>query len=158
MASGYQSRDFLLSICTHLFYTCLNNNNFMPLPIKMQLSKKKKRCNCHLYKGLCSSTPHKAELQSLCSNNIHLWVMVTPFWVQPHFLLCCCLVAVTSDPFEIPWTVAHQASMSMVFPKKEYWSGLPIPFPGDSSWPGIKPTSPALAGGFFTTEPPGYIL
>ena len=41
------------------------------------------------------------------------------------------------------------------FPRKEYWSGLPFPSPGDLLNPGIKPTSlmsPALAGGFFTTS------
>ena len=43
----------------------------------------------------------------------------------------------------------------MGFPRQEYWSGLPFPSPGDLSHPGIKPTSPALAGRFFTTEPPG---
>ena len=34
-------------------------------------------------------------------------------------------------------------------------SGLPFPSPGDPPIPGVKPTSPALAGGFFSTEPPG---
>ena len=46
----------------------------------------------------------------------------------------------------------------MGFPRQEYWSGLPFPSPGDLSDPGIEPVSPAfpaLAGGFFTTEPPG---
>ena len=41
------------------------------------------------------------------------------------------------------------------FPRQEYWSGLPFPPPGDFPNPGIKPTSPALAGGFFATAPPG---
>ena len=35
--------------------------------------------------------------------------------------------------------------------RQKYWSGLPFP-PGDLPDPGIKPTSPTLAGGFFTTE------
>ena len=48
-----------------------------------------------------------------------------------------------------------QASLSMGFPKQEHWSGLPSPSPGDLPDPGSKPTCPALAGGFFTTEPPG---
>ena len=43
----------------------------------------------------------------------------------------------------------------MGFPKQEYWSGLPFPSPGDLPNPGIEPTPPALAGRFFTTEPPG---
>ena len=37
--------------------------------------------------------------------------------------------------------------------KKEYWSGLPFPPPGDRSISGIEPVFPALAGGIFTTEP-----
>ena len=57
-----------------------------------------------------------------------------------------------------PWTVAHQAPLSMGFPRQEYWSRLPFPSPGDLSNPGIEPASPALAGGFFTTEPPGELF
>jgi len=40
----------------------------------------------------------------------------------------------------------------MGFPKQEYWGGSPFPPPGDLPNPGIKITSPALAGRFFTTE------
>ena len=45
----------------------------------------------------------------------------------------------------------------MGFHRQEYWSGLPFPTPEDLPDPGIKPVSPAspaLAGRFFTTEPP----
>ena len=62
-----------------------------------------------------------------------------------------------SHSFVTPWTVAHQASLSMGFPRQEFWSGLPFPYPGDLPDLGIKPASPALAGGFFTTEPPGKL-
>ena len=51
--------------------------------------------------------------------------------------------------------IAHQASLSMGFPRQEYWSGLPFPSPGDLPDLGIKPTSLALSGRFFITEPPG---
>ena len=57
-----------------------------------------------------------------------------------------------------PWTVAWQAPLSMVLSRQEYWGGLPFSSPGDIPNPGIKsmfPASPALAGGFFITEPPG---
>ena len=54
-----------------------------------------------------------------------------------------------------PWTVAHQAPLSMGFSRQEYWSGLPFPSPGDLSKPGIKPGSPALSGGFFASSVPG---
>ena len=45
--------------------------------------------------------------------------------------------------------------MVFVSPFLTYWSGLPFPPPGDLPDPGMEPTSPALAGGFFTTEPLG---
>ena len=43
-----------------------------------------------------------------------------------------------------PWTVAHQASLSLGFPRQEYWNVLPFPSPGDLFSPGIKPMSPVL--------------
>ena len=57
--------------------------------------------------------------------------------------------------FVAPWTVAHQAPLSVGFSRQEYQSGLPFPSLGDLHDPGMKPSSPALAGGFFTTEPSG---
>ena len=54
-----------------------------------------------------------------------------------------------------PWTVDLQAPLSIGFSRHEYWSALPFPSPVDLPNPGIKPVSPALAGGFFVTEPPG---
>ena len=64
--------------------------------------------------------------------------------------LCC------SQLFATPWTVAHQALLSMEFSQQEYWSGLPFPIPGDLPNPGIRPmspVSPALVGRFLTTAP-----
>ena len=43
----------------------------------------------------------------------------------------------------------------MGFSRQEYWGGLPLPSPGNPPDPGMEHTPPALAGGFFTTEPPG---
>ena len=54
--------------------------------------------------------------------------------------------------FAIPWTVAYQAPRPMGFFRQEYWSRLPFPSPGDLPNPGIEPTSPAVAGRFFTTR------
>ena len=56
-------------------------------------------------------------------------------------------------------TPVHQAPLSMGFPRQN-WSGLPFPPPRDLPGPGIDPSSlisPALAGRFFTTEPPGFL-
>ena len=57
--------------------------------------------------------------------------------------------------FATLWTVACQDPLSMGFSRQEYWSGLPFLPPGDLPNPGIQPSSPALIGRFFTTEPPG---
>ena len=60
--------------------------------------------------------------------------------------------SVASD-FVAPWTVALQAPLSMEFSGQEYSSGFAISFQENLPNPSVKPTSPALAGGFFTTEP-----
>ena len=63
--------------------------------------------------------------------------------------------------FVTPWTVAHQVPLPMVFCWKEYWSTLPCPPQRDLPGSGLKPSFPAvscIAGGFFTTEPPGKPL
>ena len=57
--------------------------------------------------------------------------------------------------FVTPWTVDLQPTLSMELFRQEYWSRLPFPSPEDLPKPGIEPKSPALAGEFFTTEPPG---
>ena len=57
--------------------------------------------------------------------------------------------------FATPWTIALQVPMSIEFSRREYWSGLPFPAPGNLPNPGIESmslASPALAGGFFTTS------
>ena len=57
--------------------------------------------------------------------------------------------------FRTPWTIAHQAPLSMGLPKEKYWGGLPCPPPGDLPNPGVKLLSlatPALASVFFITS------
>ena len=60
-----------------------------------------------------------------------------------------------SNSFVTPMTIARQAHLSKGFLWQEYWSGLLFLSPEDLPDPGIKPVSPALSGGFFTTELPG---
>ena len=65
--------------------------------------------------------------------------------------------SVESSSLQCPWTLAHQAPLSVEFSRQEYWSGLPFPPPRDLPDPGIEPVSPAspaVAGRFFTLEPP----
>ena len=78
-------------------------------------------------------------------------------WFDLHFPDNQCVLSRFSHVrlFVSLWTVTHQASLSMGFSRQEYCSGLSYPPPGDFPVPGIKPMlliSPALAGGFFTTN------
>ena len=63
--------------------------------------------------------------------------------------------SVGSDSLWTPWTIALQAPPSMGFSKREYWSGLPCPPPGDLPDPGIKPRSPTLQVDSLLSELPG---
>ena len=54
-----------------------------------------------------------------------------------------------------PWTVTHQASLSMEFSRQEYWGGWPVPSIGDLPDPGIEPRSLALQSDSLPSEPPG---
>ena len=56
--------------------------------------------------------------------------------------------------FATPWTVAHQAPLSMGFSRQEFWSGLPRPLPCHLPNPGIEPRSPALQADSLPSEPP----
>ena len=74
--------------------------------------------------------------------------------------MCMCVLSCSgmSNSLSPHGLVSCQAPLSMGFSRREYWSGLPFPPPGDLSDPGVKPmssVSPALAGRLFTTEPPG---
>ena len=62
---------------------------------------------------------------------------------------------VMSSSFATPWTIAHQAPLSMRFPRQEYWSELPFPSPRVLPYPGFESIFCALAGEFLTTEPRG---
>ena len=85
-------------------------------------------------------------VQSLQSNNAPLkidLIIVVIVLLLSHVWLICHPVA------------CRPPGLYVGFPMQEYWSGLPYSSPGDLPNPGIKPMSPALAGGFFTREPPG---
>ena len=72
--------------------------------------------------------------------------------------MCVFSRSVVSNSLQPISTVAHQAPLLMGIFRQEYWSELPFPYPGDLPDPGIEPVSPkslALAGRFFTTDPPG---
>ena len=54
-----------------------------------------------------------------------------------------------------PWTIAHEAPLSMGFSSQEYWNRLPFPTSGDLSHPGTEPRSPTLQPESLPSEPPG---
>ena len=89
----------------------------------------------------------------LCCNYCMVFSCTSIAWFSVlNWIYVCVLSHV--QLFAPPWTVGHQAPLSIEFSRQEYWSGLLFPTPGDLSHPGIKPMCPALAGRFFTTVPP----
>ena len=86
--------------------------------------------------------------------------MDTVYDHQNYVSLCVCVSAVLSHVrlFVTPSTIARQAPLSMGFSRKEYWSGLPSPSPGDLPEPWVESTSAALVSRFFTTAPQGSPL
>ena len=75
--------------------------------------------------------------------------------VKQYFRVCAQLLFSAIWLFVTPWTAPRQAPLSMGFSRPECWNGLLFPSPGDLLDPEIEPTPDGLAGGFFTTEPPG---
>ena len=68
---------------------------------------------------------------------------------------CCCVITKLCLSLCNPMDCGPPGSCVHGFPRKENWSGLPGPPPGDLPDPGMEPASPALAGGFLTAETPG---
>ena len=96
------------------------------------------------FAGFCTQTVHFLGFELLCYGK--LLKSSQPWCFQQSVLKMSALLSrsVMSDSLETPWTVAHQAPLSMGFSRQEYWSGLPCPPPGDLPNPGIEPRSPEL--------------
>ena len=117
-----------------------------PLPTMAGGGETQSACTQHHFppwlaegRGDCSGFEASTQHQFLYWNSLKA--------LETYHFCCCC--------FLLLWTVAHQASLFMGFPRQGYWSGLSFPSPGHLSDPGIKPISPALAGEFITNEPLG---
>ena len=64
--------------------------------------------------------------------------------------VCVCVLVIKSCPTVVtPWTIAHQAPLSMGFSRQEYWRGLPFPSPEDLSKVGIETASPTVQGDLY---------
>ena len=116
----------------------------------------------------CWTLPHGFQIEGCDSEGWSLTSLVLDFsrTLEVYLLCknhltrakqCVCVLCCFSRAllFETPWTVAHQAPLSMGFSRQEYWSGLPCPFPVDLPNPGIKIVSPALQADSLLLEPPG---
>ena len=84
-------------------------------------------------------------------DNVNSYSVCVPVSGYMHACVGCVLSCIRL--FVAPWTVALQAPLSMEFSGQEYSSGFAISFQENLPNPSVEPTSPALAGGFFTTEP-----
>ena len=75
------------------------------------------------------------------------YILYTHTYIYVCVCVCVCTLCLVAQSCLIlvtPRTVACQAPLTMGFSRQEYWSGLPLPSPGDLPYPGIKPRSPAL--------------
>ena len=89
-------------------------------------------------------------LQFSSAVTVHLVFIMS----QVQLYVCMCLLA-QSSPIVILWTLARHAPLSMEFSRQEYWSGLPLPSPGDLPDPGISPVSPAWQADCLPAGSPG---
>ena len=99
--------------------------------------------------------------QAQCASTSFSPVITSQYYIMLEICKCGCAMlscSVCIQLFATPWTVAHQAPLSMGFSWQEYWSGLPCPPPGDLPNPGIKPKSPTLQADSLPPEPPGKQL
>ena len=108
------------------------------------------------------SLPEVTELSPMLSSSLEAFQCLARCWVHYQCSLnmhACMLSHFSSVQLYVTlWTVAHQAPLSMEFPRQEYWGGMPYPPPGDLPNPGIEPaspTSPALQAGSLHTAIPG---
>ena len=69
--------------------------------------------------------------------------------------VCVCESLSSVQLFVTPWTVARQTPLSTEISRQEYWSGYPIPSPGDFPDLGMQPGSPALQADSLLSETPG---
>ena len=98
------------------------------------------------------------SIPAACKSSGELLISLVCVWVGVCVGVCVLSHSIMSNSLRPYGLMAHQAPPPVGFPRQEYGSGLPFPTPGNLLNPGIKPASlasPALAGGFFTTGPPG---
>ena len=87
------------------------------------------------------------------------WVPLLSTWNYHNFVHQLYMLVTQSCPILCnPWTIANQVLLSIELSRKEYWSGLSFPSPGDLPNPGIEPRSPTLQADSLPSEPPGKLI
>ena len=136
----------------------LNTLNFLELTSKVKLTEKAKGRVEH--KENKEGRHFHRYLFSMSPSGLFFFFSSLKQCSEKCLPACMCIQSLSRVwLFLIPW--ASQTPLSVEFSKQEYRSGLPFPPPRDLLDRGIEPTSPAslaLAGEFFTTEPPGPSL
>ena len=99
-------------------------------------------------------SPPGSSVHGISQARLLGWMVIS--FSRRSFTLVCVSRSVTSGYFETPWAVALQTPLSMGFSRQEYWSGLPLPSPGDLPNPGIESGSPTLQADSLPSEPPGF--
>ena len=95
--------------------------------------------------------PGSTRIGGRCFN---LWATRELTWSISHFYSISTHRRSCVWLFVIPWTVTHQALLSMEFSRQEYQDGLPFPSPGDLPEPGFEPRSPTFQADSLPSEPP----
>ena len=135
-----------------------NHGSKMAIPNGSELTAAPRSHQGHesTQQGKMLTLPHSSYSESVLSSVLIFSIALEPCYV----CVCVCVHALSHFSrvwlFVTPWTVAHQAALSMGFSKQEYWSGLPCSLPGDIPDLGIKLTaqSPALAGHYYHLRSP----
>ena len=133
-AAGHQLMDRSSEL---ILFTCYPSD-FQRILMQKCFGEDREGYTFYNYENNCATTKWIC-VKIARAPRVHAW-MLSPFSRVRLFLTL--------------WTVAHQAHLSMGFPRQEYWHGWSCPPPGDLPDPGIELTPPELQGDSLSTEPP----
>ena len=137
---------------------CVSSPALCPCGQKSQMCSRRRPTGASLHAGLASRCRGPKQTRGvtsivLCLGHVLHLVLILKMGLKPHRIARGAYACLLSHP-----VVSCQAPLSMEFSRQGYWSGLQFPTLVDLPDPGTEPTSPespALAGEFFATEPPG---
>ena len=89
------------------------------------------------------------------TETLNIWKRISHDHIYLYTVMCCSLLLSRVQLFAIPWTVAHQAPLSVGFSRQKYWSGFPCPPPWDLPNSRFEPRSSILQAGSLPSE---YII